>query len=179
MTNFSKPIKNERFTLKAPITTTADDILIFLDKFSEKIRLFISCESSVRQTIHIKYQTLFSLKKHKKINCRVLQFCLAFYELKKVTINGIFQVLVSTNGVLRHEKNQIRRTISRISFSIKAVNGAIDPCLCTNKNDISPYMVCHAKRYLLDICNLQAGQPEHQRIFAWRNQAQRVKQGYK
>ena len=35
--------------------------------FSEKIRLDISCESSARQMIHMKYQALFSLKNIKQI----------------------------------------------------------------------------------------------------------------
>ena len=45
----------------------ADDILFFFffffNYFSEKIRLCISFELSARQTIHMKFQTLFSLKK--------------------------------------------------------------------------------------------------------------------
>ena len=35
-------------------------------KFSGKIRFGISCESSARQKIHVKYQALFSLKKYIK-----------------------------------------------------------------------------------------------------------------
>ena len=56
-------------TLKAPITTAADDIQkYFFHCFSEKIRLDVSSESSARQRIHIKNQALFSLKyKSKKI----------------------------------------------------------------------------------------------------------------
>ena len=53
-------------TLKAPITTAADDILKYFFKFSKKTSLDISCESFVWQTIHIKCQELFSLKKKKK-----------------------------------------------------------------------------------------------------------------
>ena len=45
------------------ITTAADDILIFFFFFSEKISLDISCESSAKQTTHIKFQYLLSLKK--------------------------------------------------------------------------------------------------------------------
>ena len=44
-------------TLKAPITTAADDIhksFFILFFFSEKIRLDISCESSARQRIHMR-----------------------------------------------------------------------------------------------------------------------------
>ena len=55
-------------TLKATITTAADDIhkKIF-HSFSEKIRLDVSNESSARQRIHMKNQALFSSKdKNKK-----------------------------------------------------------------------------------------------------------------
>ena len=53
-------------TPKAPITTAADDNFFFF--FSEKTSLDISCEWSAWQTIHMKYQDLFSLKKKKKKN---------------------------------------------------------------------------------------------------------------
>ena len=46
----------------------ADEILKFDCYFSEKIRLDISCELSARQMIHMKYQALFSLKKHTQKN---------------------------------------------------------------------------------------------------------------
>ena len=51
-------------TLKAPITTAADDSLkfFFFFNFSKKTSLDISCELSAWQTIHMKYQDLFSLK---------------------------------------------------------------------------------------------------------------------
>ena len=50
-------------TLKAPITTSADDIhKIFLHCFLEKIRLDVSSESSSRQRIHLKNLALFSSK---------------------------------------------------------------------------------------------------------------------
>ena len=43
--------------------------------FSEKIRLDVSNESSVRQRIHMKSQALFASKdKSKKLKCRLLQF---------------------------------------------------------------------------------------------------------
>ena len=63
-------------TLKAPITTAADDIhKYFFIVFSEKIRLDVSSESSARQRIHMKNQALISLKdKIKKLKCRLLQF---------------------------------------------------------------------------------------------------------
>ena len=65
--------------IKAPITTAEDDILkyIFII-FSKKISLDISCESSAKQTIHMKYQNLFSVKKKKKIECRLLQVLRGF-----------------------------------------------------------------------------------------------------
>ena len=53
-----------------------DDILKFF-VFSEKTSLDISCESSAKQTIHMKFQDLFSLKnrekkKKKKKKCHLL-----------------------------------------------------------------------------------------------------------
>ena len=55
--------QNIVLTLKAPITTAADDIhKIFFHCFSEKIRLDVSSESSARQRIHMKNQALFSWK---------------------------------------------------------------------------------------------------------------------
>ena len=63
-------------TLKAPVTTAADDIhKYFFIVFSEKIRLDVLSESSAMQRIHMKNQALFSLKdKSKKLKCRLLQF---------------------------------------------------------------------------------------------------------
>ena len=63
-------------TLKAPITTAADDIhKYFFVVFSEKRRLDVSSESSARQSIYMKNQALFSSKdKIKKLKCRLLQF---------------------------------------------------------------------------------------------------------
>ena len=47
-------------TLKAPVTIAADDIhKYFFIVFSEKIRLDVSSESSARQRIYIKHQSLF------------------------------------------------------------------------------------------------------------------------
>ena len=67
---------NSVLTLKAPITTAADDIhKYFFHCFSEKIRLDVSSESFARQRIHMKNQTLFSSKDTiKKLKCRLLQF---------------------------------------------------------------------------------------------------------
>ena len=63
-------------TLKAPITTAADDIhKYFFIVFSEKIRLDVSSESSARQRIHMKNHALLSSKdKSKKLKYRLLQF---------------------------------------------------------------------------------------------------------
>ena len=44
----------------------ADDNYFHFFNFSKKTSLDISCESSAKQTIHIKYQDLFSLKNLKK-----------------------------------------------------------------------------------------------------------------
>ena len=75
------PMAELILTHKVLITTAADDILNFY-AFSEKIRLEISCESS-EQTIHMKCQVLFSLKKKKKkIECRLLQICIALLGLR-------------------------------------------------------------------------------------------------
>ena len=43
-------------TLKAPITTAADDIHKYFSLFLEKIRLDVSSESSAKQRIHMKKQ---------------------------------------------------------------------------------------------------------------------------
>ena len=60
-------------TLKAPITTVADDIhKYYFMVFQKKIRLDVSSESSARQRIHLKHQALFSLKdksKNKNVVC--------------------------------------------------------------------------------------------------------------
>ena len=58
-----KNLASLHLTLKAPITTAADDIhKYFFIVFLEKIRLDVSSESSAKQTIHMKNQALFSLK---------------------------------------------------------------------------------------------------------------------
>ena len=60
-------------TLKAPITTVADNIFKYVYisvLFFKEISLDISCESFAKLMIHIKCQDLFSLKKKKKkLNC--------------------------------------------------------------------------------------------------------------
>ena len=62
-------------TLKAPITTAAEDIhKFFFIVFQRKIRLDVLSESS-RQRIRMKNRALFSLKdESKKLKCRLLQF---------------------------------------------------------------------------------------------------------
>ena len=71
-------------SLKAPITTAADDNLEYFSLFSEKIRLDVSSETSARQRIRMKNQALFSSKdKNKKLKCRLLQFLFG-----TVRING-------------------------------------------------------------------------------------------
>ena len=52
-------------------------IFFFFFFFSKKISLDILCELSAMQTIHIKYQDLFSMKnKKKKLECLLLQILL-------------------------------------------------------------------------------------------------------
>ena len=72
-------------TLKAPFTTKADDNFFFFFFFSEKTSLDISCESSAKQTIHMKYLDLLSLKNKKKIKileCRLLHIFLVTLRVK-------------------------------------------------------------------------------------------------
>ena len=71
-------------TLKAPITTAADDIFeYFFIVFLEKIRLDISSESSARQKIHLKHQALFSSNNNsKKLKCRLLHFLFGTLRVK-------------------------------------------------------------------------------------------------
>ena len=57
-------------TFKAPITTAADNMFIFflfIFFFIEK-NIHILCESSAKQTIHIKCQYLFSIKNKTKLD---------------------------------------------------------------------------------------------------------------
>ena len=70
-------------TLKAPITTAADDIHKIVSFFSEKIRRDVSSESSARQWIHLKHKALFSSKdRSKKLKCGLLQFLLGALRVK-------------------------------------------------------------------------------------------------
>ena len=74
-------------TLKAPITTAADDIHKYFSLFffSEKIRLDISSESSARQRIHMKNQALFSSTDKSK---EKLTICIYCYKGRAVTNVG-------------------------------------------------------------------------------------------
>ena len=72
-------------TLKAPFTTKADDNFDFFFYFQMKTILGISCESSAKQTIHMKYLDLLSLKNKKKIKileCRLLHIFLVTLRVK-------------------------------------------------------------------------------------------------
>ena len=60
------------YPLKRQTKIAADDILIFYFYLSKKIKLDFSCESSVRQRIHLKHQTLFSLKNNEKMFMNVV-----------------------------------------------------------------------------------------------------------
>ena len=77
-------------TLKAPITTAADDIhKYFFIVFSEKIRLDVSSESSARQRIHLKNQAVFSSRdKSKKLKCRLLQFLFGALRVNNMNTQG-------------------------------------------------------------------------------------------
>ena len=58
-----------RLTIKAPITSAADDVFFsffFIFCFSNRIGINISCEWCAKQTIHMKCQDIFSEKKKKK-----------------------------------------------------------------------------------------------------------------
>ena len=73
---------NFKLTLKAPITTAADDIHNFFHCFSEKIRLDVSSESSAKQRIHMANQALFSSEdKSKKVKCSLLQFLFGAFRI--------------------------------------------------------------------------------------------------
>ena len=59
-----------------PAKFAADNILKFLFfYFSERTSLDISCESSAKQTIHMKYQDLFSSENNKNIKIVVCFSC--------------------------------------------------------------------------------------------------------
>ena len=81
-------------TIKAPITTAADNIhKFYFHCFSEKIRLDVSSESSARQRIHVKNQVLFSSKdKSKKLKCRLLQFLFGALRVKASWTNDFVKL---------------------------------------------------------------------------------------
>ena len=58
--------------LKRQTKIVADNTLFFLLLSFKEIRLDISCESSARQRIHMKYQVLFSLKNNEKVFINVV-----------------------------------------------------------------------------------------------------------
>ena len=58
--------------LKVPKKIAADDPFVLLLLSFIKIRLDVSCESSVWQRIHMKYQVLFSLKNNEKVFMNVI-----------------------------------------------------------------------------------------------------------
>ena len=74
------------FTLKAPITSAADNIhKYFFIVFSEKTRLDVSSESSARQRIHMKNEALCSSKDNsKKLKCCLLQFLFGTLRVKVI-----------------------------------------------------------------------------------------------
>ena len=47
-------------------------VVFFYFYLLKKIRLDVSCESSVQQRIHVKYQVLFSLKNNEKVFMNVI-----------------------------------------------------------------------------------------------------------
>ena len=77
--------------------------------FSEKIwldvcliRLDISCDSSVRQTIHMKHQALFSLKGQNELPAALLLVSLRVYCRK---IARLFKGLLSHDKRIQHSVN--------------------------------------------------------------------------
>ena len=67
---------NLSLTLKAPITTAADDIhKYFFIVLQRKLDIMFQVNPLLRQRIHLKHQALLSSKdKSKKLKCRLLQF---------------------------------------------------------------------------------------------------------
>ena len=89
-------------TLKAPITTAADDILKYFHCFFlVEIRLDVLSESSARQRIHLKYQALFSWKdKSEKLKCRLQQFLFSALRVKldfKPYLTNLITKIKNTN----------------------------------------------------------------------------------
>ena len=84
------PASEYRSTLKAPVTTAADDIhKYFFIVFQRKRRLDVSSKSSARQRIHRKNQALVSSKdKSIKLKCRLLQFLFGALRFKYTIGSG-------------------------------------------------------------------------------------------
>ena len=94
---FNMVIQKSKLSMKAPITTAADDIYkYFFHCFSEKVRLDVSSECSARQRIHMKNQALFSSKdKSKKLKCRLLQFLFGALRVK-ILAQTLQQIIIIT-----------------------------------------------------------------------------------
>ena len=72
-----------KLTLKAPITTAADDIHeYFFYCFSEKIRLDLASESCARQRIHMKKIKPYFLRKMQKIKNKMLSAAIFVWGFK-------------------------------------------------------------------------------------------------
>ena len=74
-------------TLKAPSKIVADNSLNFFYHFLEKIRPDISCE--LLQTIHMKYQVLFSLKTNNKKKIRYFKILSAAVAIGAFRVKSI------------------------------------------------------------------------------------------
>ena len=103
-------------TLKAPITTAADNNLFFFF-FSEKTSHDISSESSAWQTIHMKCQDLFSLKKKKPKNFEcLLQILLG--ALRVNTYRDVGRVIVECLVQWSVVQSQRIKTMSKETVNI-------------------------------------------------------------
>ena len=65
-------LKQMILTIKAPNENCSGRHFNFLLLSFEEIRLDVSCESSARQRIHMKYQVLVSLKNNEKVLMNVV-----------------------------------------------------------------------------------------------------------
>ena len=112
-------------TLKAPVTTAADDIYKYFFIVFGEIRLDVSSESSARQRIHMKNQALFSSKdKSKKLKCRLLQFLFGALRVRLMALLLMVKFLdifladyrwlcdrISSNKLYHIENSEMRRQI--------------------------------------------------------------------
>ena len=62
----------EHLTLSAPNKNYSRRHFFFYFYLSKEIKLDVSCESSARQRIHMKYQVLFSLKNNENVFMNVV-----------------------------------------------------------------------------------------------------------